>query len=184
VRYGNQAGVDPSLVLGIAIKESSGRGQIYGYGFNEAFNEVGVFLTPLDLWPRPGGASIGITNIKPQVLATVQRAFPGEFKNVQWANLVGNGPLDFKVTAYYAKYIKQKLLPNAPTALRASYTSDQIIEGIYNGGVTNFTQDVVPAGRFGPVVSSYIDSIAPDVAMAQSVICQSGAYNCPGGESG
>ena len=117
IRYGRQAKVDPSLILGIAIKESSGRGQKIGYGTNEALNEFGVFMTnELGWWPRPDGASIGITNIKPQVFATVQKAFPGQFKGTQWANLVGNNALDLKVTAYYAKYIQEKFVSSAPSA--------------------------------------------------------------------
>ncbi len=58
-----------------------------------------------------------------------------------------------KVTAYYARYIEDKYVSNAPQALRSSYTRDQIIEGIYNGGKQNYTKKVIPKGRFGDVVS-------------------------------
>lgn len=73
-------------------------------------------MTNLGVWPRPGGASIGITNIKPQVFNAVKNAFPGEFKNTQWANLVVNDSLDFKATAYYVKYLSSVRVAPIPCA--------------------------------------------------------------------
>jgi RHS repeat-associated protein len=184
VNYATQAGVDPALVLAIAMKESSGRSATIGALPNEILNQLGVFChneSPINCWPRPGGASLGFTNIKPATFNLVQNAFPAQFRGVQWANLVGNANLDIKTTAYYLKFIDESVIPSASLPIEQRYTPTQVIEGVYNLGIQNYNTYVVPAGKFGPMVTGYINSIAPDYALARNLICGIGAYTCSGG---
>ncbi len=184
VNYATQAGVDPALVLAIAMKESSGRSATIGALPNEILNQIGVFChnnSPINCWPRPGGASIGFTNIKSATFDIVKNAFPSQFRGIQWANLVGNADLDIKTTAYYLKYLDESVIPSASLPIEQRYTPTQVIEGVYNLGVQNYNMYVVPAGKFGPMVTGYINSIAPDYALARNLICGIGAYTCSGG---
>jgi UDP-N-acetylglucosamine:LPS N-acetylglucosamine transferase len=43
-----------------------------------------------------------------------------------------------------------------------------------------FEANVNPVGRFGHIVSSYTNSMAPYLSEATSVICDSGAFTCSG----
>ncbi|MBS2966687.1 hypothetical protein KGA66_26860 [Actinocrinis puniceicyclus] len=127
-------------------------------------------LTWAGWWPAPGGASLGITNVKPAVFSTVAKAFPGQFKGAQWSDLAMNDSLDLKVTAYYLKYLSNKYLPTASSgtslnytqtgSCRAGMTQTQVLEGIYNGGEPNYVNKVIPNGGFGPQVSNYIDTVS------------------------
>jgi RHS repeat-associated protein len=150
VRYGFQTGIDPAIILAVALTEMSGRATKYGYGANEAQNQIAVLAWQLGLWPSPAGPSIGITNMKPGPFNVVQTLFPAQFKGTQWANLVGNPQLDLKATAYYLKYIQSQVVPSAP--LSARYNAAEIDYGIYNGGLAAFNNEN-KVGRFEPAVS-------------------------------
>jgi RHS repeat-associated protein len=150
VRYGFQTGIDPAIILAVALTEMSGRGMKYGYFANETENQIAQFFWQLHLWPSSRPPSIGITNMKPGPFNIVKTNFPAQFKGIQWANLVGNDQLDLKATAYYLEYIQSQVVPSA--LISARYNSAQIDYGIYNGGLALFSTEA-KVGRFVPAVS-------------------------------
>jgi RHS repeat-associated protein len=176
IKYANQAGVDPSLVLAIELKEMSGRADVFGAGANEAANEAGLFLTSAGvtrLFHRPsGGVSLGYTNIKIGVFNLVKQHFASQFKNVSWSDLAGNLDLSLKATAYYLSYLQNNILTHAPNSLFSHYTDQQILEGIYNIGISAYEATAARTGTFGPAGTSYLRSTTWYYNGASAVVCQ------------
>jgi hypothetical protein len=144
-----------------------------------AMNYAALALTNMGAYQfvlgRP--ASLGYTNIKPDVFNTVKTAFPAQFAGKEWANLIGDPNLDIKATAYYLKYLQLSVLPKVPNSERAMYTPDQVLEAIYNVGPHLFYTYDVP--RLGRAASAYVAGVAPYYTEARQFICT--VYMCSGG---
>jgi hypothetical protein len=169
IKYGNQVGVDPQLILSIAMLESIGKQEKYGRLATETENELGIIGSDVGAWPH-GGASLGITNIKKGIFNEVSAAFPDQFRGKKWEDLVGDDDLDIKTTAYYVKYLKQNYVAKAPAALTNTYSENQLIGGIYNGGESNYVHNVLPNGSFGPLVSQYVEDLDAFYGQAGAII--------------
>jgi hypothetical protein len=182
VNYAIEAGVNPVLVLAFALQEASGKEQAFRRWFGsagyEAFQDVAVVLTIQGLYPKPDGASLGITNVKPQTFLEVSAAFPEQFKGVGWPQLAKSVDLDMKTTAYYAKYLQQTYVADAPRAVRKNYTKNQVIEGIYNLGEPEYAAHVAPTGRFDNKTAGYLGTMSGYMAQANTLVCASGIYTC------
>ena len=68
------------------------------------------------------------------------------------------------------KYLNQRYVSVAPSQLTSSYTPNQIVEGIYNGGEQNYTSNVLTNMQFGPIVSGYINDMSFYYGMAGGMI--------------
>ena len=174
-QYGAQAGVDPELVLAIALKESDKYRELGGGTYNSLWNvfEMGAVLGTAQGWWPHGGASLGVSNIKPAVYATLQQYAPKQFGNVPWSELATSQSPDIEATAYYAAYIEKTYVDNTSAAtgqVERNYTTSQIVEGIYNGGESNYENVVLETGRFGPQVSSYINGMSSYDSWAQQLL--------------
>jgi RHS repeat-associated protein len=170
-QYGQEAGVDPSLLLAIAMKETSGKMErMGGEGFPyQLYQQLSIAGTDAGAWPH-GGSSLGVTNIKPETFDTVKKNFPDQFQGVEWANLAGNDSLDVKATAYYVKYLQRTYVQTASPELRRKYTDNEIIEGIYNTGESAFRSGASVNGTFGPLGTDYINSTDGYVDQARAML--------------
>jgi hypothetical protein len=61
----------------------------------------------------------------------------------------------------------------ARPALRANYTDEQMLEGLYITGTDdNYRNGALATGRFGPAATEYINTTEPLVSQANSLIWQ------------
>ncbi|MFF7637054.1 RHS repeat-associated core domain-containing protein [Kitasatospora sp. NPDC008050] len=169
-KYGEEADVDPALLLAFAMKETSGKMEYVGeesYSY-QSWELAGIVGTKLKVWPN-GGASLGVTNVKPDIFGTVRKNFPDQFGGEKWSDLSLDDSLAIKVTAYYVKYLRAKYIQSAPVKISRDYSPAQIAEGLYNAGESNYRGSVVPNGQFGPRATDYIESMTGWVGQAQAI---------------
>jgi hypothetical protein len=124
VKYGNQAGIDPRLVLAIVLNEGATRTH---YGLGQPYDE---FFR----WPgrsfRPN--SLGLTNMKEAQFNEVKKRYPDEFKGVNWGDLVGNDDLAIKSTSYNLTMLRDDAASQANPSVRLSQPLNQFLASGYN----------------------------------------------------
>jgi hypothetical protein len=188
-----KAGVDPRLVLSIALMESRKEQSIIKVGsVNGIWDTTGVAaylayeseaagLSLQHLWPSDGGvASLGVTNIRPDTYATLQSAYPDAFGSYSWPNLADHTDLDMEAAAYYVKYLETTEIPKTGQAAHDQYTPQEIIYGFYNGGIGNSASYQVysSTGHFGTTVTGNINTWKQFWNQSNDMICGSGVLTC------
>ncbi|MGW2800139.1 RICIN domain-containing protein [Streptomyces sp. NPDC001269] len=189
-----KAGVDPRLVLSIALMESRKEQTIIKVGsLNGAWDSTGVAAylayeseaAGLSLdhnWPSDGGvASLGVTNIRPDTYSLLQSTYSQVFSGYQWQNLADHTDLDMDATAYYVKYLESTEIPKVSKAAHDKYTPEEIIYGLYNGGIGSGSasyQVYSSTGHFGNQVTANIDTWEQYWNQSNDMICGSGVLAC------
>ncbi|WP_330183262.1 hypothetical protein OHB26_06160 [Nocardia sp. NBC_01503] len=199
VKYGNEAGVDPRLVLAMALQEGaplrsgleskfydqlqggpsvyephSGVGKLAGIGWDEAR----LNASRLGVDKNGAGNSIGLTNQKEGPFNEVAAKYKDQFKGQEWSDLVGNDDLAMKAAAYNLKMLNDDAASQATVEVRASQPHDQFLGSGYNaGGLVGRSLDVALGnGGFQELEIEHGQSTVNVVALANTILCGSGAY--------
>jgi hypothetical protein len=197
VRYGNQAGVDPRLVLAMVLQEGAplrtGLEQnLYHdlqdpstYHPNPNGPEAGILwdqtrLTASGFGVSKHGAgdSIGLTNMKEHPFDEVTGTYPDQFQGAQWSDLVGNDDLAIKATAYNLRMLQDRAAAQASPEVMAGQPLDQFLGSGYNaGGTWQRSLGVAAQGQsFQPNEVEHGQSTLSVVQLADRILCGSGAY--------
>ncbi|MGF6887312.1 hypothetical protein ABIA39_004447 [Nocardia sp. GAS34] len=185
VKYGNRAGVDPRLVLAIVANEGATRTLEAGAGFNDEIDIARYLTDPAraagGYLGIPGGNtdgnSLGLTNMKESTFNEVKAAFPDQFKNDDWHDLIGNNDLAIKATTYKLKLIENKFDGQVPGDMKAEYTLNQFLAASYNAG-DDATSGYIDRHTIGPVATTYMNRAIQHFNQSQDLMCDSGAYTC------
>ncbi|WP_203664267.1 RHS repeat domain-containing protein [Actinocatenispora rupis] len=174
--YGQKLGIDARLLLAIALKELSGKAARLGplYDPYEVAAQIG---TSLGMWPH-GGASLGLSNIKPDTFKLLQKKYPKEFGNHRWNDLADDDDFNMKAEAYYVKHLQEDYVSSAPDVIRKNYTPDDVVYGIYNGGEENYKTRAMQGNGWGPNTTKHMGDMPYYLAMANNIYCASGMYKC------
>lgn len=156
VKYGNEAGVDPRLVLAMALQEGaplrSGLGSYFyddlsggpstyhpregGIGSGTLYDIFRVETTDIREWQegRPDGVgnSIGLTNMKEIQFDQVKQKYPSQFDDQEWWDLAGNDDMAMKATAYNLKLLTDDSAAYATADVRAGQSLNQFLSSSYN----------------------------------------------------
>ncbi|MFD4428239.1 hypothetical protein [Nocardia sp. NPDC058497] len=205
VQYGNEAGVDPRLVLAMALQEGaplrSGLGSTFyedlsggpstyhpregGIGAGTMWDEFRKDTTD---WRerregRPDGIgnSIGLTNMKEIQFDQTKAKYPDQFQGQNWSDLVGNNDLAMKATAYNLKLLTDDSASHATADVRASQPLNQFLGSSYNAlGVVDRSLSVAAHGdTFTPGEREHGESTAKPggtFALADTILRGTGAY--------
>ncbi|MDO3649592.1 hypothetical protein [Nocardia mangyaensis] len=133
VRYGNEAGVDPRVVLAIVYQEGGDRAESalqesasWGY---DAFRYITT--KPREL--KDGyGNSLGITNMKEETYNQVREKYPEEFEGKQWALIADDDSLAIKAAAFNLKRVQDLYTGRAEDSFREQHSRDEFIAAGYN----------------------------------------------------
>ncbi|WP_216894124.1 hypothetical protein [Nocardia alni] len=172
VKYGNQAGVDPRLVMAVVLNEGATRNQVLGGVDNTGYDAVRYLGSPFR------NNSLGLTNMKEDTFNSVKQAFPDQFKNDDWHDLTGNNDLAVKASTYRLKQIQDNYAGRVPDDMRAKYSFNQFMTAGYNAGDGAMSGIYIPKGSIGPDGLAYSNRILSRFDQAQSIMCGSGAYIC------
>ncbi|MFE7718657.1 hypothetical protein ACFU44_06405 [Nocardia rhizosphaerihabitans] len=171
VKYGNEAGVDPRLVLAMALQEGaplrSGLGSYFyedlsggpstyhpregGMGVGPLYDIFRTGTTDLREWKegRPDGVgnSIGLTNMKEIQFDEMKQKYPAQFEGQEWSDLIGNDELALKATAYNLRLLTDDAASHATADVRASQPLNQFLSSSYNAlGVVDRSRSVAEEG--------------------------------------
>ncbi|MFI9505672.1 hypothetical protein [Nocardia sp. NPDC052566] len=177
VKYGNEAGVDPRLVLTMALQE--GASLRTGYP-KDGVNLWDALTNPATFKPNPDGPaagalydegriildkggiskhwpyafnfdgpgnSIGLTNLKKDPFNEVVAAYPDKFSGKKWTDLAGNDDLAMQVTAWNLRLINDNAAMAAPDAFKETMPLNQFLGAAYNAGGTFGHAQQVVAGE-------------------------------------
>jgi hypothetical protein len=154
VKYGEEAGVDPHLVMAVVLKEGATRTLEGTSGFANEYNWFGTFNT-------------------------VKSAFADQFKVDDWSHLGNdNNDLNIKATAYNLKRIEDKFSGQVPNDMKAKYSLTQFLAASYYNAGDNATQGSIDNHATGPAGTDYSNCALSWFDQAQSLMCGSGAYTC------
>lgn len=204
VQYGNEAGVDPRMVLAMALQEGaplrSGLGSTFyedlsggpstyhpregGIGAGTMYDEFRKDTTDLREWQegRPDGVgnSIGLTNMKEIQFDQIKQKYPSQFEGQEWSDLVGNDELALKATAYNLKLLTDDSASHATADVRASQPLNQFLSSSYNAlGVVDRSRSVAEGDTFtGHEVEHGSSTVKPGgtFALADTILRGTGAY--------
>ncbi|MGW4535393.1 hypothetical protein ACWEOI_31020 [Nocardia sp. NPDC004340] len=187
VQYGNDAGVDPRLVLAMALQEgaplrSGLEGDFYpelndsrgpsayqphsgvGAAAGLAWDEARLNASRLGVDKNGAGNSIGLTNQKQGPFEEVKAKYPEKFKGQEWSDLVGNDDLAMKAAAYNLKMLNDDAAVQATPEVRASQPLNQFLGSGYNAGgmdarsLSVAEQHLVPGQNGAPVTDTFTPS--------------------------
>ncbi|MFD3506755.1 hypothetical protein [Nocardia sp. NPDC058666] len=157
VKYGNEAGVDPRMVLAMALQEGAPLRSGLNKDFYKALEGDPSSYKPLAEGPNRGAAydqfrydlsrqgvdkghgagnSIGLTNQKEAPFLETKARYPGQFKDDEWSDLIGNDDLALKSAAYNLKTLQEEAATHATPEVRASQPLNQFLSSGYNAGGT------------------------------------------------
>jgi len=205
VEYGNEAGVDPDMVLAMALQEGAplrtglmgrpgAKDNLYTalqdpstYRPNKNGPEAGILWDKGRLWASElgiskhgAGDSIGLTNQKKDPFDEVANMYSDQFSGDKWSDLVGNDDLAMKAAAYDLKMLDEGAASQATPAVRASQPLDQFLGSGYNaGGKLGRSLEVakgVPGHGFQPNEVEHGESTVSVVKLADQILYGSGAY--------
>jgi hypothetical protein len=197
VKYGNEAGVDPRLVLAMVLQEGAPlrtglENDLYKdlqnpstYHPNPNGPEAGILwdkarleASGMGVDKHGKGNSIGLTNQKQDPFNEVKARYPNQFKGQEWSDLVGNDDLAIKAAAYNLKMLNDSAASQATSAVRASQPLDQFLGSGYNAGGTMGRSLRVANGQdqFLSNETEHGQSTLSVVNLANQILCGSGAY--------
>ncbi|MFD4457030.1 hypothetical protein [Nocardia sp. NPDC058480] len=169
VKYGNEAGIDPQLVMTIVLNEGGYRSD-----------------TPIEKWAsdrydaaRAGtndlrSNSIGLTNMKKETFEKLKSEYPAEFGNRNWGELAGDNELAIKAAAYSLKRVDANYASGMTDELRGQMTHSQFMALGYNA--ESYLDDYVQAGKVGDAGRKYIGMTDERYPVAQQLL--GGTYSC------
>lgn len=200
VKYGNEAGVDPRMVLAMALQEGAPLRTGYdkadgkdlytalqdpstyqpdpdGPGKGALYDQARLRASELGISKKGAGNSIGLTNMKEKPFDEIKRRYPDQFQGKQWSDLAGNDDLALKATAYNLKMLNEGAASQALPRLQASQPLDQFLGSGYNAwGTLDNSQRVAGGGSFTPNEFEHGQSTVSVAALADQILCGSGAY--------
>ena len=197
VKYGNEAGVDPRMVLAMVLQEGAPlrtglENKLYddldhpsSYQPNPNGPEAGILwdktrleASGFGVSKHGAGNSIGLTNQKQEPFDEVKSRYPEQFKGQKWSDLVGNDDLAIKAAAYNLKMLNDDSASQATPQVRASQDVNQFLGSGYNsGGIVARAQDVAQGNH--PFRDSEVEhgkSTLSVYRLADKILCESGAY--------
>jgi hypothetical protein len=185
VKYGNQAGIDPRLVMAIVANEGATRTLQAGTGLNDEIDVARYLSDPARVAAgfvgihggTTDGNSLGLTNMKEDTFNAVKKAFPDQFKNDDWHDLIGNNDLAIKASTYNLKRIENQFGGHIPASMKEKYTLNQFLAASYNAGDGN-TRTYIQYQNIGPAGSGYSERAMHRYERIQELLCNSGAYTC------
>ncbi|WP_316573258.1 hypothetical protein [Nocardia canadensis] len=201
VQYGHEAGVDPRMVLAMALQEGaplrsgyangndfhaathgnpenyhpdSDKGILAGYAWDKARR----WATPFGIDKNDAGNSIGLTNQKPGPFNEVKDKYPAQFEGQEWADLTTSDELGIKAAAYNLRMLQDVAMENATPEVRASTPLNQFLGSGYNaGGMVQRTTDVAAGGgTFSANEVEHGQSTLEVFKAADNILRGSGAY--------
>jgi len=197
VKYGNQAGIDPRMVLAMVLQEGAPlrtglETNLYqdlqnpsNYHPNPNGSEAGILwdqarlrASGLGVDKKGAGNSIGLTNQKQDPFNEVKATYPDQFQGQQWSDLVGNDDLAIKAAAYNLKMLNDKAASHATSEIRASQPLDQFLGSGYNASGKWERSQAVALGN-DTFLSNEIEhgqSTLSVYNLANQILCGSGAY--------
>ncbi|MFE9324655.1 hypothetical protein ACIHDR_17430 [Nocardia sp. NPDC052278] len=197
VKYGNEAGVDPRMVLAMVLQEGAPlrtgmEGSLYTalqdpstYHPNPNGAEAGVLwdkarleASGLGVDKHGAGNSIGLTNQKEAPFNEVKAKYPDQFKGKEWSDLVGNDDLAIRAAAYNLKMLNDDAASQATDAVKASQPLDQFLGSGYNAG-GKWEHSLAVATGTDAFKSNEVEhgqSTLSVYNLANQILCGSGAY--------
>ncbi|MFG3208028.1 hypothetical protein [Streptomyces sp. NPDC048192] len=192
VKYANEAGIDPRLMLTMLWNEQEHWHALGG-------DTVNGWWDSLPVVGNPDGPSYGMADMKQATFDQVRNAHPALFGPYQWTDLQTNNDLAIRMFAYQLADTEGHRTPDQtdqvwqavqaqapelviPTTWRdtgikrdemlamAANVGARTAAGIANGTLTD--QKVKDKGTW------YKSAIDDKWARADQIICQSGAFNC------
>lgn len=198
VKYGNEAGVDPRMVLAMALQEGAPLRSGLGNGMYSALAGEPSAYNPSPSGPASGimwdkarldasrngvdkghgaGNSIGLTNQKVAQFNDTKSRYPEEFKDDEWSDLVGNDDLALKSAAYNLKALQDDAASHATPEVRTSQSLNQFLSSGYNAGGTVDRSLSVASGE-----SHFTNGKSPDGTDSESNEIEHGVSTVnPGG---
>ncbi|GAA5103582.1 hypothetical protein [Nocardia iowensis] len=168
VKYGNEAGIDPRLVMSIILNEGARRTLV---GLGEPWDDFRWLTSGLR------NNSLGLTNIKEDTFDKVKKAFPNQFRDADWSDLDGNEDLAVKAAAYNLKRIDHGFSGQAPPDMRANVTRNEFLAAAYNAG-DDHARGYIQAHKLGEKVTPYVEGAKKHYEQVDQWMCDSGAYRC------
>jgi RHS repeat-associated protein len=168
-----KAGVDPALVLAIAMQESSGKEVWIGEEKLADFNALENNVWALGLFPKADGPSFGITNMKEEAFNQAKALDYQHLGGRDFSALITDRKLQLEATAYYVKYLQTKYVSKAPANVRENYSTAEIVYGIYQGSLEDYLQNVTSTGQFGENTSKYLYTFTSYYGVAARMVCRS-----------
>lgn len=198
VKYGNEAGVDPRLVLAMALQEGAPLRTGLGTDLYSALQDPSTYKAdpngPLAgkawddarlLADRAGvdkghgaGNSIGLTNQKKDPFNEAKTKYPIVFEGENWSDLAGNDELALKAAAYNLRILTDEAASQATPAVRESQELNQFLGSGYNAGGTLGRSLEVAEGRrgFEDEEVEHGQSTVSVVELANKILVGSGAF--------
>ncbi|WP_405164719.1 amidase domain-containing protein [Nocardia sp. NBC_01499] len=142
VDWGNEAGIDPRLVMATLFEEGA-----RNYEDSKAWrdheqdrldfnwvrkHEPTWSWLPHGLQGNPEGNSLGLTNIKEPVFDILKKEYPDKFGWRKWEDLATDQELDIEATAYVLKHYKDKYAASVSPEMRKSYSLNEFLAAAYN----------------------------------------------------
>jgi len=181
VKYGNEAGVDPRMVLAMVLQEggplhSGLENNLYkdlqdpstydprttdGEQAAYAWDKARLQASQQGISKNGVGNSLGLTNQKEGPFNKVKAAYPDQFQGQQWSDLVGNDDLGIKAAAYNLKMLNDQAASHATVGMKLSQPPDQFLGSGYNaGGMVDRSlsvgeQQPVPDGKGGETIATF-----------------------------
>ncbi|MCP2277514.1 hypothetical protein APR09_003082 [Nocardia amikacinitolerans] len=170
VKYGNEAGVDPRLVLAIVYNEGGNRSD--SFLEREMSHAYDTFIREGGNWLRPN--SLGLTNIKEDTFNTLKNQYPSEFAGKEWSDLKSDPDLAIMAASYNLKRIETQWVKEAPDELKQKWTLNEFMAAGYNSEAN--MDAYIKNGDLGPHVQAYVRMTHTSLDKAGKLI--GGMYTC------
>jgi RHS repeat-associated protein len=143
-----QAGVDPTTVMALLLKE----GNLRAGGGDTARTEerLQVLLTRLGLYP--GTASIGMGQMQEQTFMDTAANHPDVFAGRSWEEMIDDDELAITALAYHVKDLQAEL---DKVQNNSGLRSDELIAIGYNQGADSMV-DIAVTGELNPDAENYL----------------------------
>ncbi|WP_213457440.1 RHS repeat-associated core domain-containing protein, partial [Rhizomonospora bruguierae] len=183
VRFANEAGVDPRLLMSVLAIEVGRSDELLPidnlvqFG-SWALDQAGAYGFLKEHLTGKGDSppSLGWGNIQERAFNETVARHWSVLGGIDWSDLMGNHELSIKVTAYRLRDL-MAYADAAPAGMRRDYSRDEVAAAIYNIGTENFA-DSVKAGNLGPLGSSYARAVRDHYDWTDAIICGSGLWEC------
>ncbi|MFD4406444.1 hypothetical protein ACFWPH_27150 [Nocardia sp. NPDC058499] len=177
VEYGNQAGVDPRLVLTVLYNEGAKRSDTWiedriGSHWWDQVREMGN--GPRKLIDGGVGMSLGLANIKEDTFNELKAKYPQEFGNASWQDMTEDDSLAIKAVAFSLNRLGKEYAGSADENIVEQYSRNEYLALSYNA--EDFLDEYNDMSKVGPEGQNYINMTNENWKIASDLI--DGAYNC------
>ncbi|WP_225725458.1 MULTISPECIES: hypothetical protein [unclassified Nocardia] len=169
--YGNEAGIDPRLVMAIVFNEGADANLTWGGAQGELKDSIRKSTSTFRKMYDGKSNSLGLTNMKEDTFNEVKKAFPERFADKNWSDLAKDQELAVKAAAYDLKMVKGKWEAQIPAGMKARYSLNQILAAGYNAEIYFGGSDgYIAKGDLGTKALAYAEMTMADFMRADKVM--------------